>query len=583
MSVDLIKRFKASTGCECFKYRISGDLLGHDGLSIARERLEELKIMRPGELFEDMNGWLVPQGREANMKIAEICPHEGSRERLHLLVRPCGDPNYSAELSTQKGISANTPTSGERRRSTSDSALGSGDFETAPSEDGNTTITSYTSYLDPSSAQNASGLSHEERATLIDNSPLGCGVNLSSDETGCYGPPVIKHVLPQDVYLTPTNTTNSVSVVTHTAREATYAAGGWYESGINAESPWVKGYISSDISPPFNPGSVYITGRYTHSFCQMRLPEELEPHPSLVTAVRKALNLNGDSNRREALKGVFARWGFFFVDGVDMGGIKYMTSVSPAVPNASIAGLEGLMQSALMEKIHSFVSSGINTAGNPNQFSSGMLMSRGGHISAPSVDSWTASLMNWKLWRCTRPTSIRSIMELFDTDLQNQINALGPSDPLIGKSAAFDTLVKMAIPMYHVNYAGHDNVYTSDLCEAQQHINNWGGRDRGIVGRVLPAPEMGSVPLYRTWNGERHFLTADPAELNEWIIHHKAQVERHAGYVFPTQVEGTIPLYHLYHEERRQHAYLSDLAHVEHCCKNLQYKRRGVTCYLFPE
>lgn len=188
--------------------------------------------------------------------------------------------------------------------------------------------------------------------------------------------------------------------MTYSTQQASYAAGGWYEAGIDAESPWVKGSISSDVASTVNAGDVYVTGRYTHSLCQLQLPEKLEPHPDLMTAVHKALALKGDDKRRNALKAVFGRWGYFFVDGVTMGGTKCMTSVIESSSSVSIAcshsffitvliylssifqtsatKLNTVMQSELMRKIRLSDNHDANTSDDFNyaHFSSGTLMTR---------------------------------------------------------------------------------------------------------------------------------------------------------------------------------------------------------------
>lgn len=192
--------------------------------------------------------------------------------------------------------------------------------------------------------------------------------------------------------------------------------------------------------------------------------------------------------------------------------------------------------------------------------------------------------MNWKLWRCTRPTSIRPVTELFDTGVQDQINALEPLTSPGGESKNTSDIAKLAIPLYQVEWTDNHSYYTTELHEAKRFIDKFNAHDKGVVGRVLSAPEFGSVPFLRTWSEcERSFYTADlPVELNKRIISHEETVKNHAGYVFRTQKEGTVPLFYMYHPTRRHHSYVTDFARIEHCCQHGGYKSVGIVCYLFP-
>jgi hypothetical protein len=148
--------------------------------------------------------------------------------------------------------------------------------------------------------------------------------------------PVIASVQPTEVDIVSLNSSHISSVVTKSPHATSYAAAGWFEACVTAESTWADGSIKSDgstSSPLASPDGYQscTTGRFSYSMCRLSLPYDLKPHPSLEKAIMSALDQKDVETRYAALRAVFAKWGFFFVGGVVMGGVKYMSSTGKSV------------------------------------------------------------------------------------------------------------------------------------------------------------------------------------------------------------------------------------------------------------
>lgn len=105
--------------------------------------------------------------------------------------------------------------------------------------------------------------------------------------------------------------------VSYSAHEASYAAAGWFEAGLDIDTPWVsvglKGGFSSSSTRVSKDTTLVITGRWRYSLSRLQLPDKVKPHPEFVEAVEKALKVGKieaveerSKKRQEALRKVFS-------------------------------------------------------------------------------------------------------------------------------------------------------------------------------------------------------------------------------------------------------------------------------------
>ncbi|KDQ09467.1 hypothetical protein BOTBODRAFT_37042 [Botryobasidium botryosum FD-172 SS1] len=98
----------------------------------------------------------------------------------------------------------------------------------------------------------------------------------------------------------------------------------------------------------------------------------------------------------------------------------------------------------------------------------------------------------------------------------------------------------------------------------------------------MTSAKHGAIPLYRMWNGNDHFYTADLREVESVSVNIPSyKLEPHPGYVFPTQIEGTIPLHRLYYPWGGDHFYTCDDVEKARCVAG-GWHNEGHVGFVFP-
>lgn len=163
------------------------------------------------------------------------------------------------------------------------------------------------------------------------NSRLGQGIDIS-DPAGPTktGLPVVKGFNVSNVYWEDTESGSEEVLVSYSERTTTYASQGWAKAAISAETPYVSGSIEASMemssSNTTTSSTLYVTGRYLYSKCQVTLPNGLQPHPDFKNAVMKALDVTDAAQRTNQLAQVFKEYGHVYYSSVEMGGMKHTTS-----------------------------------------------------------------------------------------------------------------------------------------------------------------------------------------------------------------------------------------------------------------
>jgi hypothetical protein len=183
----------------------------------------------------------------------------------------------------------------------------------------------YVLFLNPSP-------SHQYPFSRISSSLLGMGIDLTKEETVCYRFPVIQPVATADINIKRLNDTKISSIMTHSCHANSYAIAGWFETGISAASSWSDGsvlpggFTSTPNKDNRDLPEGIVSGRYSLSTCYISLHRQLQPDSTLSAAVYSALDEDTDEERCASLRKVFSEWGYFFVAGVIMGGVRYICS-----------------------------------------------------------------------------------------------------------------------------------------------------------------------------------------------------------------------------------------------------------------
>lgn len=122
--------------------------------------------------------------------------------------------------------------------------------------------------------------------------------------------------------------TQHEAIVTCSARTAAYLAAGWTTPAISS-TRFVRSVRetveSTHSSRP--PSTIWVTGRYLMSSCQLTLPgaHTLKPIPELQAAVDSALAEQDLAVCVEKLDAVWQCYGHVYVDSVEMGGMCHLS------------------------------------------------------------------------------------------------------------------------------------------------------------------------------------------------------------------------------------------------------------------
>lgn len=117
------------------------------------------------------------------------------------------------------------------------------------------------------------------------------------------------------------------AIVTSSARTAAYLAAGWTMPAINSTE-----FARSGQGRSYSTSTIWVTGRYLLSSCQLTLPgaHSLKPHPELQAAVDRALAEQDPVRCTQKLDAVWQCYGHVYVDSVEMGGMCHLTSAVTA-------------------------------------------------------------------------------------------------------------------------------------------------------------------------------------------------------------------------------------------------------------
>ncbi len=154
------------------------------------------------------------------------------------------------------------------------------------------------------------------------------------------------------------------------------------------------------------------------------------------------------------------------------------------------------------------------------------------------------------------------------------------------------------VPFYHY-WNGVDNFYTYDETEigttTPGFTGNYGYQPQGITCQVLLSPYGGTVALYRYWNGNDHFYTANPAEVGTTtpgeIGNYGYRSEGIAAFCYPSQLTGSIvvgstPLYRYRSNDTGIHFYTTDAGVIGTTVPgqegNFGYVSEGIVCWVGP-
>jgi hypothetical protein len=146
-----------------------------------------------------------------------------------------------------------------------------------------------------------------------------------------------------------------------------------------------------------------------------------------------------------------------------------------------------------------------------------------------------------------------------------------------GSRPTFDT------SLYRLhNQSTGDYLYTTNQAERDRAVQQSGYTLERTEALVSAGAGPNLVPLYRLFNGRRHFYTTDAAERDTAVRQHGWTAEGIAAYVAANALPGTVPLHRLYHPTRDVHFYTTDAVERDTFVQQHGFVSEGVEAYVAP-
>ncbi|KAG8846054.1 hypothetical protein FRB96_002095 [Tulasnella sp. 330] len=224
------------------------------------------------------------------------------------------------------------------------------------------------------------------------------------------------------------------------------------------------------------------------------------------------------------------------------------------------------------------------------EFESGSQTTVGGEESIDDPSEWKKSLDPPNTWAAINKLVIASVYTLFDTATKAKMKAALPKleikpkvAPPIAPIPQAPVVEKVKVklqPLYRLfNSPGVDHFYTSDPAE-KDHVKNAGGWSyEGVACQTLIEHLPDSVQLFRLWGRGEHFYTSDENEANS-VKSLGFNIEGVVGYVYKSQKEGTVPLYRSYNGQSNDHFYTVDAGEKDRALGLWGFER--IECYVYP-
>ena len=147
-----------------------------------------------------------------------------------------------------------------------------------------------------------------------------------------------------------------------------------------------------------------------------------------------------------------------------------------------------------------------------------------------------------------------------------------------------------AVPFYRY-WNGRDHFYTTNAAEigttSKGQHGLHGYTSEGTACHIFTHQVPQSQPLYRYWNGKNHFYTQNWREIGTTTIGvrgaHGYVSEGVAGYCFPSAEVGTVPLYRYYNGEHFYTTNAKEIGTTTHGVVGRHgYRSEGIVCHVMP-
>ncbi|BCW87893.1 hypothetical protein sos41_10250 [Alphaproteobacteria bacterium SO-S41] len=128
-------------------------------------------------------------------------------------------------------------------------------------------------------------------------------------------------------------------------------------------------------------------------------------------------------------------------------------------------------------------------------------------------------------------------------------------------------------------FDGQNHFMTAD-CRERNEMRRSGFNLEGALGYISDRQVGGTTPLYRLYNGSDYFYTTSSSERRSAMRNGGYDDEGIAGYVATNGGGGTVPLYRGYKQKSDDHIYSTDQREVD-SLPRAGYTVEGVAGYLF--
>ena len=141
-----------------------------------------------------------------------------------------------------------------------------------------------------------------------------------------------------------------------------------------------------------------------------------------------------------------------------------------------------------------------------------------------------------------------------------------------------------------------DHFYTTNPAEigttSPGQVGKYGYKSEGIQCNIYKYNVLGSVPLYRYWQGSvsDHFYTTNAGEIGTTTPGQTGKYgyksEGIVGFCMPKQMTGTVPLYRYWKGSVSDHFYTTNVYEIGTVTPGQVgyhgYKSEGIQCYVLP-
>ncbi|PVF91810.1 hypothetical protein CPB86DRAFT_820185 [Serendipita vermifera] len=308
-----------------------------------------------------------------------------------------------------------------------------------------------------SELKNAADLGIEEWLYLIKLNGLFGGIRLgdatAAEDPGPVTSPYLLIQPPQSIMWS-VDDPATVEVVTLTSeRNTSYARQGWVKAAATFTTPYASASVEASHqemrSKETSEQKIYVTGTYNYKRATLEFdPDSLKLSDAFMGSLNKALAHQTDSEKLDALRELFRRYGHVFALRVTLGGLLVMTKTSILSGTKESKETEDEVKASISSVIGGIGASASVATGTKvsemesekKGFSSDAYNVKGGDTTlATSVDKWISTVGPFKNWRVIQTEKVIAIQDLIPEPQRSEVIRLAPRPKPLKASWVYTT------------------------------------------------------------------------------------------------------------------------------------------------